>query len=63
MPPELASTYASAADTLAKLLPPKIKVQCDRILGDTPSPHERWTMYDTTYYHLQSAAAHIPEQP
>ena len=41
----LASTYASAARTLATQLPPDILAECDRVLGENPSSHERWCMY------------------
>ena len=34
--------YASAAAAIALSLPPAIRAVCDRLLGGTENPHERW---------------------
>ncbi len=46
LPNQITNTFASAARTLAKQLPPEIKAKCDVILGEDATAHEQWCLYD-----------------
>jgi len=38
--------YTRVANALRQQLPPELLESLDRILGENPSPKERWIMYD-----------------
>jgi len=46
--------FARVANTLAQALPPDLKAQCDKILGENPESRERWSIYQTTLTHYQN---------